>query len=79
MVWALRNVGNLPQYYTASQPRLCYLHLHGVGPLKGWYPTTILYGFKPRSLYLHLHDVGPPKRQYSTTTLHGVTTQKTST
>jgi hypothetical protein len=36
----LRNVGILPQYYTASQPRRWRQH----GPPKRWYPTTILHG-----------------------------------
>jgi len=36
----LRNVGILPQHYTASQPRRWRQH----GPLKRWYPTTTLHG-----------------------------------
>jgi hypothetical protein len=36
----LWNVGILPQHNTASQPRRWRQH----GPLKRWYPTTILHG-----------------------------------
>jgi len=36
----LRNVGILPQHYTASQPRRWRQH----GPPKRWYPTTTLHG-----------------------------------
>jgi hypothetical protein len=36
----LRNVGILPQHYTASQPR----GWRQYGPPKRWYPTTTLHG-----------------------------------
>jgi hypothetical protein len=40
----LRNVGILPQYYTASQPRRWRQH----GPPKHWYPYTTLHYTTPQ-------------------------------